>query len=60
VSGWDAIDFLGWGLLVVVVLLAAALVTYLVKSWGRTGRRRAAERAELEQLRRDAARRADT
>ena len=29
-------------LLVVVVLLAAALVTYLVKSWGRAGRRRAA------------------
>lgn len=51
-SDWDSMDFLGWGLLVVLVLLVAALVTYLVRSWGAAGRRRAAERAELEELRR--------
>lgn len=53
-SGWDSMDFLGWGLAVVLLLLVAALVTYLVRSWGAAGRRRAAERAELEELRRHA------
>nr|WP_146177664.1 hypothetical protein [Sphaerisporangium cinnabarinum] len=51
-SDWDSMDFLGWGLVVVLVLLVAALVTYLVRSLGSAGRRRAAERAELEELRR--------
>jgi UPF0716 family protein affecting phage T7 exclusion len=51
-SDWDSMDFLGWGLVVLLVLLVAALVTYLVRSWGTAGRRRAAERAELEDLRR--------
>ena len=51
-SDWDSMDFLGWGLVVVLLLLVAALVTYLVRSWGAAGRRRAAERAELEELRR--------
>lgn len=51
-SDWDEMDFLGWGIVVVLLLLVAALVTYLVRSWGSAGRRRAAERAELEELRR--------
>ena len=50
-SGWDSMDFLGWGLVLVLVLLVAALVTYLVRSWGSAGRRRAAEREELQRLR---------
>ena len=44
-------DFLGWGLVLVLVLLVAALVAYLVRSWGSAGRRRAAEREELQRLR---------
>lgn len=51
-ANWDSMDLLGWGLVVVLVLLAAALVTYLARAWGAAGRRREAERAELGELRR--------
>jgi len=37
-TDWDVFDFIGWGALAVVLLLVAALVTYLVKSWGKRGR----------------------
>lgn len=50
-TDWDVMDFAGWGAVLVVLLLVAALVTYLVKAWGRAGRQRAAERDELERLR---------
>lgn len=55
-SNWDVFDLIGWGALLVVLLLVAALVTYLVKSWGRRGRRADADRRELEELRARAAR----
>ena len=50
-SGWDANDFVGWGLVVVVLLITAAAVTYLVRSWTGGSKRRREERAELERLR---------
>ncbi len=54
VNDFNPMLYIGWILGAVLVLLVAALVTYLVRSWGKAGRRRAAERAELEELRRRA------
>lgn len=50
-SDWDVVDTAGWGLFVVVLLIAAAAVTYLVRSWRDRGRLKSEERAELERLR---------
>ena len=33
-ANWDAFDVIGWGLVLLAVLLFAALVTYLVRAWG--------------------------
>lgn len=51
-NDFNPMEYLGWFLGFVLLLLVAALITYLVRSWGKAGRKRAAERAELEELRR--------
>ena len=33
-ANWDAFDVIGWGLVLLAVLLFAALVTYLARAWG--------------------------